>query len=249
MSSISAGQRQSLRRVRPFGSLILTLATLLLAVPSFAQQDYVARFDVYGGYAFLDSPHVSLFENGFAAQVGVRMRRWVSVGFDYSRAAGDLKLSAEQLVPSLQQSLGAQLAALAAAGRLPPGYTLSVPSRSVTQTFAAGPQLAYRGLKHETLFLRPLFAGIIHEVATPKPADPIATAIVAQLAPTGKKTDNVLFFGFGGGFDVLFSRHLGWRTQADLVYDHLFDDLLKDGRFTVRFSTGLCFNFGKNVER
>jgi hypothetical protein len=37
------------------------------------------------------------------------------------------------------------------------------------------------------------------------------------------------------------------RTQADLVYDHLFNDLLKDGRWTVRFSVGPCFNFGKNI--
>ena len=228
---------------------ILSLALLALAIPLFGQQDYVARFDAYGGYAFLDSPHVNLFENGFAVQTGVRMRRWLSLGFDYSRSTGDLKLTPEMLLPSLQQSLGAQLGALAAAGRLPAGYSLNVPASSVTQTFAAGPQLAYRHLKHETLFLRPVFAGIIHEVATPKPGDAIATAIVAQLAPSGKKTDNVIFVGFGGGFDILFSRNVGWRTQADLVYDHLFNDMLKDGRFTVRFSTGPCFNFGKNVER
>ena len=228
---------------------ILSLALLALAIPLFGQQDYVARFDAYGGYAFLDSPHVNLFENGFAVQTGVRMRRWLSLGFDYSRSTGDLKLTPEMLLPSLQQSLGAQLGALAVAGRLPAGYSLTVPASSVTQTFAAGPQLAYRHLKHETLFLRPVFAGIIHEVATPKPGDAIATAIVAQLAPSGKKTDNVIFVGFGGGFDILFSRNVGWRTQADLVYDHLFNDMLKDGRFTVRFSTGPCFNFGKNVER
>ena len=39
--------------------------------------------------------------------------------------------------------------------------------------------------------------------------------------------------------------HVGIRTQADLVYDHLFNDVLKDGRMTVRFSVGTCFNFGK----
>jgi hypothetical protein len=38
-----------------------------------------------------------------------------------------------------------------------------------------------------------------------------------------------LFIGFGGGFDIIFSKHFSWRTQADLVYDHLFNDLLKDG--------------------
>ncbi len=228
---------------------ILPSAFFLLAAPAFGQQEYVARFDAFGGYAFLNSPHVSLFENGFATQAGVRVRRWISLGFDYTRVSGDLKITPDLLLPSLQQSLGAQLAQMTAAKLIPAGYSLVVPSNSVTQTFAAGPQLAYRGMAHATLFLRPVFAGIIHEVATPKPGDAIAAAIVKQLAPDGTKSNNVLFFGFGGGFDILFSKHFAWRTQADLVYDHLFDDLLKDGRFTVRFSVGPCFNFGKNVER
>jgi len=37
------------------------------------------------------------------------------------------------------------------------------------------------------------------------------------------------------------------RMQADLVHDHLFSDLLQNGRMTVRFSIGPCFNFGKNI--
>ena len=237
----------------PRSPLLLTciflLVFLLFAGPVFGQQAYVARFDAYGGYAFLNSPHVSLFENGFATQVGLRARRWISFGFDYSRTSGDLTIVPDLLLPSLQQSLGGTLAQMAAAKLIPAGYSLTVPTHSVTQTFAAGPQLAYRGMTHATLFWRPVFAGIIHEVATPMPQDPIATAIVKQLAPEGKKTDNVVFIGFGGGFDILISKHFGWRTQADLVYDHLFNDLLKDGRFTVRFSVGPCFNFGKNVEK
>lgn len=249
MTIIPGSHQLSGRAVRFLSALILTLALLLLAAPAFGQQDYVARFDAYGGYAFLDSPHVSLFENGFAAQVGARPRRWLSLGFDYSRTSGDLTLTPNLLLDSLQQSLGAQLTQMVAAHMIPANYALVVPTHSVTQTFAAGPQLAYRGMKHATLFWRPVFAGIIHEVATPMPADAIATAVVKQLAPEGKKTDNVMFIGFGGGFDILLSKHIGWRTQADLVYDHLFNDMLKDARFTVRFSAGPCFNFGGNVSK
>lgn len=123
-----------------------------------------------------------------------------------------------------------------------------MPTHSRTQTFAVGPQLAYRHFRHETLFLRPLFAGAIYEQATPKPGDPIAKAVVAQLAPSGTKTDTTWFLGLGGGFDILFSHHLAVRTQVDVVYDHLFSDLLKDGRWTVRFSVGPAFNFGKNIK-
>jgi hypothetical protein len=30
---------------------------------------------------------------------------------------------------------------------------------------------------------------------------------------------------------------------------HLFNDLLRNGRWTVRFSAGPAFNFGKNIKR
>ena len=55
------------------------------------------------------------------------------------------------------------------------------------------------------------------------------------------------FFGFGGGFDLLFGKHFAWRMRAGLVHDHLFNDLLTNGRYTVRFSCGPAFNFGKNI--
>jgi hypothetical protein len=226
---------------------VLPLTLLLLASAAFGQQTYVTRFDAYAGYAFLDSPHVNLFENGFAAQFGFRPTTWLSVGLDYSNARGDLSLNPNLLAPSLLPHLAPILAAA------PAGYQLVVPGHSVTQTFAVGPELVYRHMKHITLFFRPVYAGLIHEGATPRATDPFQTAAVEGfeqlgLVPaSGTKTDNTGFIGFGGGFDILFGKHLGWRTQADLVYDHLFSDLLKDGRFTTRFSTGPCFNFGPNI--
>lgn len=230
---------------------VLFLAILLsvLEVPrARAQQEYVTRFDAFTGYTFLDSPGIGLFENGFHFQAGVRPKTWYSLGFDYSIAAGDLTLRANELTTPLQQQLGAQLAQLAAAGLLPPGFTLAVPTHSRTQTFAAGPQLSYRHFSKVTLFVRPSF-GAIHEVATPHPRDPISAAIARQLAPSGQVTDWTWFGGFGGGFDYLFTRHLGVRVQSDLVWNHLFNDLLQNGRWTVRFSVGPCFNFGKNIVR
>jgi hypothetical protein len=230
--------------------ILLTLALVLVASTAFGQQSYVTRYDAFVGYAFLDSPHVNLFENGFAAQIGFRPKPWYSLGFDYSLSTGDLSLTPDLLPTALQQQLGAELGQLIGAGLLPKTYTLTVPAHSRTQTFAVGPQLSYRHFTHTTLFLRPVFAGAIHEVATPQaaPGDSFAAAVVQQLAPTGKKTDTTWFLGFGGGFDILFSKHFAWRVQADLVHDHLFNDLLKDGRFTTRFSTGPAFNFGRNIK-
>ncbi len=222
------------------------LMFLVLVPAGVAQQTYVTRYDLFTGYTFLDSPSIGLFENGFHTQIGYRPKTWYSIGFDYSISAGDLNITPALLPSPLQQQLGAQLAALAAAGKLPPGYQLVVPARSHTQTFALGPQLAYRHFSRVTLFVRPSL-GAIREVATPHPADPIASAIVAQLTPSGRKTDWTGFYGFGYGFDLLLGKHFGIRTQGDLVWDHLFNDLLANGRWTTRFSVGPCFNFGRNI--
>jgi len=226
--------------------LLVTFAVLLAAAPSFGQQDYVTRYDMFVGYTFLDSPRVKLFENGVHFQFGVRPKTWYSLGFDYSASRGDLTLTPNLLTPAWQQQLGGLLDELAAAGQLPPGYTVAIPANSVTQTFAAGPQLSYRHFKKVTLFVRPSI-GAINEVATPQPTDPISKIIVSALAPTGNKTDWTAFYGFGGGADFLLYKHIGLRVQADLVYDHLFSDILENGRLTTRFSVGPCFNFGKNI--
>ena len=226
-----------------------SLAVLLLAAsPAFGQQTFVTRFDAFAGYTYLNSPHIGLPENGFHFQAGVRPATWLSLGFDYSISTGDLTLTPDLLVTPLQQSLGAQMAVLTAAGILPAGYKLTVPAHSRTQTFAAGPQLAYRHFSAVTLFVRPDF-GAMHELATPHaPAsDFFAQGVVATLAPTGEKTDWVAFYGVGGGADFNFSRRVGLRVQMDVVHDHLFDDLLRDARNTVRFSIGPCFNFGHNI--
>ena len=226
--------------------VIVLLVLVMVALPLFGQQTYVTRYDVYTGYTYFNSPKVGLTEHGFHLQAGFRPKLWYSLGFDYSVANGTLTLTPDVLPTALQQQLGAQLAQLAALGRLPAGYKLTVPSDSSTQTFEMGPQLAYRHFKHVTLFLRPAL-GAIREVATPTPGDPIAAAIVAQLAPSGRKRDWTYFYGFGGGADFLFSNHFGLRVQADLVRDHLFNDIIRESRGTVRFSIGPCFNFGRNI--
>jgi len=225
---------------------LLPLALAAASLPAFGQQTYVSRFDLFTGYTYLDSPAVSLGENGFQFQAGARANRWLSLGFDYSISEGTLTLKPAMLLPSLQQQLGAELGAMAAAGEIPAGYALIVPAHSRTQTFAGGPQFNYRHFSKVTLFIRPS-AGAIHEYATPQPGDPIAAAVAAQLAPSGYKVDTVVFYGFGGGADFNFSRHVGLRVQADFVHDHLFSDLLQNGRNTVRVSIGPCFNFGGNV--
>ena len=223
------------------------LVALILASPVFGQQDYVGRFDAFAGFTYLNSPHVSLAEKGVHLQAGVRVIRWMSLGFDYSRSTGDLTLTPDLLVDSLAGPLNAQIAGLKALGRLPASYALVVPVDSTTHTFAAGPQVASHHWKLLTLFVRPS-VGLIHEIAVPRPADAFATAAVQSLAPSGEKKDTVIFYGFGGGADVNITKNFGIRIQGDFVRDHLFKDILKDSRNTVRFSIGPTVQFGGNVK-
>jgi hypothetical protein len=226
--------------------IVIVPMLLLLTIPAGAQQKYIGRYDIYTGYTFLNSPHISLFENGFHTQIGYNRKTWLAMGFDYSVTAGDMSLTPDLLPDALQQTLKGILGQLAAAGKLPPGYSLMVPAHSVTQTFAAGPQLMIRHFSKVTFFVRPSL-GAIYEKATPKPGDAIATLIVQGLAPKGQKTDWQGFYGIGWGFDINVSKHVGLRLQADEVYDHLFNDILKDGRWTTRFSVGPTFHFGRNI--
>ncbi|HEX3435278.1 MAG TPA: hypothetical protein VHT24_00810 [Pseudacidobacterium sp.] len=232
-----------------FGKLLFSsFAAAVFALPLqiSAQQTNVERYEIYSGFTYFTSPSLNLSEHGYHLQAGLNLRTWLGTGFDYSVVTGHNSLTPNLLLTSLQLQIGELLAELEAEGVIPPGYQLSVPTDSTTQTFAAGPQLVYRHYVSVTLFVRPSI-GAIHESATPHPTDAISTLIVQQLTPSGKKTNWTGFYGFGGGLDWNATRHVGLRTQADLVYNHLFDDLLRNGRWTTRFSIGPVFHFGRNI--
>ena len=224
---------------------ILLVTSLFLASCAFGQQSYVGRWDAYGGFTNILQPSINLAEQGFNAQIGVRLTTWVTAGFDYSVATGRNTLEPGMLIPSLQSQLGAQLSHLAALGMLPPGYQLAVPTNTKTQTFQVGPDFPIRHFQSVTFFVRPNL-GAMQVVATPRPADPIASGIIAQLTPAGKKTDWTYFYGFGGGLEFNVNKHFAVRFQADFAHDQMFNDILKAGN-TVRFSVGPAFQWGKNV--
>lgn len=229
-------------------SWLLSALLLALGVNAFGQQSYVGFYDAYAGFTYFDSPKIDLSERGFHTQIGINPRTWLGVGFDYSIATGNTAITVAELTPTLQRQLSAQLTPLVAAGVIPANFNLTIPIDSTTETFAAGPQLEYRHWQKVTLFVRPSI-GAIHETATTHPNGPIAQMIVAQLAPSGRKTDWTGFYGFGGGTELNFGDHVSIRLQADFVHYHVFSDLLKDGRNTVRLSIGPAFHFGRNVAK
>ena len=211
-----------------------------------AQQTEIRRYDAYAGFADIDAPDLGLNQQGFHGQVGRNMRRWYSVGFDYSIVSGSEVLTTTLLPAALQAQVNAAQQQFIALGLLPPNYVLRVPTDAFTQTFAFGPQLVFRHFSKVTLFARPSL-GALRERATPHPADPFQTLVVKELAPAGYKLDWTGFYGVGGGADVRVNNWLGIRGQFDGVYNHPFNDILANGRWTFRYSVGPSFHFGKDI--
>lgn len=226
------------------------LVTLLLLAPTLrhanAQQDYVGRYDIYNGYANLIAPNVDLTTRGYHLQAGRNQKTWLALGFDYSVTTGHTSLTPNLLPTALQQQLAQQILALIQTGVIPPTYQVYVPVDSNTQTFAAGPNFNYRRFQRVTFFIRPSL-GAVRETATPHPHDAVTAAIAQELVPAGKKTDWTGFYGFGGGYDLNATRHIAIRMQTDIVYFHVFNDLLKDGRWDFRWSIGPTIHFGGNI--
>jgi hypothetical protein len=219
-----------------------TLFLLLILIPtiSFAQQEYVSRYDAFTGFSYLASPKLNLYQRGFNGEFGVNVRRWLALGGDYSVLTGNSSILPKELDPKIQAEL-APFAPL-----LPPGYNLFVPFHATTQTFSAGPQINFRQCKPVTFFVRPALGGI-HEDVTPKPMDQIQGAVVSTLVPSGHKHDTTYFYGVGGGFDVNTSRHVALRVGVDFVHTFLFDGFLAEARNSVRISVGPTFRWGSNV--
>lgn len=212
------------------------------------EQQYVGRFLIYAGYMFLDSPKINLFEPGIHIQAGMRWSRHISVGFDYSRGTGNTSIGLMQATPALQAEINPILAGAIAGGLVPPNYVAALPFSSTTQTFTMGPEFPWRRFKRFTPYIRPS-AGIINEIAVAHPADELTKIAINLIQPSGREEEWTAFYGFGGGVAFNITKHFSLVVQADLVHDHLFPDLLKDGRNTVRFSIGPGFQFGHNVTK
>src|SRR5271154_5028454 len=96
------------KAILSLGRHLASVIAFLLASPLFLPsghafgQEYVGRFEVYGGYMYLWSPHISLLEPGFHVQAGMRYPRHISMGFDYSRATGSTSLTPNLATASLQ---------------------------------------------------------------------------------------------------------------------------------------------------
>ncbi len=218
--------------------VVLLFSVLLFSCAAFAQQENVPRYTAFGGYAYANTPKLGLVQRGFDVEFGVNVNRWLTLGGDYSYFTGHSDLFPHDLTPAIQLQLAAVV---------PPGAFIFLPFESISYTFTAGPQFNYRGAKWATFFARPAVGGF-HETATLKPNTPLTTLLVAQLVPSRKKSDLVLFYGFGGGFELIPAKHLGIQFAADYVHVNLFQGFLNSGRNALRLAVGPTLHFGANVK-
>jgi hypothetical protein len=224
-------------------AIALVILVFVFTFAAYAQQDYVGRFDVFGGYSYFSSPKINLVERGFNGEAGVNINRGFAMGFDFSVFHGHSSLMASELNPTVQ----AQLAPLLST--LPAGVVVSVPFDATTYTYSAGPQINIRHWKPVTFFVRPGL-GALHETVTAKPNNALTTGLVnLLLGPSGQVSDTVVFYGFGGGIDWNVSKHFAIRTAADFAHFTVFESLLNGGRNAVRVSVGPAFHFGGNAAR
>ena len=162
---------------------------------SSAPSTNISRYEMYLAPSFLNTPKLSLTQRGFNTQIGVNIKRRLTVVADLGYLGGQSSIQPELLTPSLQQMLAAAV---------PPGIQIKVPYDSSTFTLGAGPGLNLR-LRRARFVLHPS-GGLIHESLTFKPSDPLTTQLVSQIVPGLKKGDTTIFYGAGVGLDIAVSK-------------------------------------------
>ena len=96
-----------------------------------AQQTELKRYDLYVGFADLNSPALGLNQTGLHTQFGVNMLRWYALSFDYSVSSGSTALKADLLPVTLQEQLAPLIEAYIEAGIIPPTYQLTLPLATI----------------------------------------------------------------------------------------------------------------------
>ncbi len=221
--------------------LLLFALIILFCLPVLAQQTDINRYALFTGFDYMISPARNLTERGVEADVGIIVKPWLGLGADFGALGDDIFSGAGTI--SGGETIFAPAIANSGLGIQP--NQVKVAFKSMTYTFAAGPQFYLRKFKKVTFFVRPGL-GMIHEKAGinfPPQAVGLLTMLGAKV-PAVSQTDTTVFFGLGGGVDINLSRPVGIRIAADWVNTHLFDNLLTQRQNYVRFSFGPTFRWG-----
>lgn len=215
---------------------------ILISLPAWAQQTDINRYTLFTGFDYMISPARNLTERGFESDFGLTVKPWLGLGGDFGALGSDVISGAGTISGS--ETVYAPI--VNESGLVPGGASsISVPFKSTTYTFAAGPQFYLRKWQRITFLARPGFGGI-HENAniTFPPALGPLFEVLKLTIPNSNQTDTQLFFGLGGGFDLNVSRKVGLRFATDWVNTHLFSNLLVPRQNYIRFSVGPTFRWG-----
>ena len=224
--------------------LVLGLVTFL-SLPVLAQQEDINRYTIFTGFDYMASPARNLTERGFDVDFGVTWKPWLALGGDFG-AFGDDVFSGAGTINGSETVFAPGLNGLSKVLPVPGASAVNVPFKSMTYTFAAGPQFYLRKWQGVTFFARPGFGGI-HEIAniTFPPQLGGAFMLLNTPVPASRQSDTTYFIGLGGGFDLNVSRPVGVRFACDWVNTHLFSNLLSNRQNYVRFSVGPTFRWGQ----
>lgn len=239
-------------------AVALTVIVVVAVQPATAQITY-QKWDMYAGYAYLNTPTNDLTQHGYNMSFGRNLNKWLALGADFSRfngsgaqAATGTEMAAKLPTSVLQTLPPTLLPAL-------PGIKLNVPLEANTTTFAFGTQFQLRKTKWVTPIFRP-FLGAFHGRAEGDPAKiaplvlptgvtPQQFAAVMGLIPQDvlkkavTQSDTCLGYGVGMGADFNISKPIGIRFTTDYIRTSLFDKKQNN----VRIAFGLIYRFGEEV--
>jgi len=221
---------------------VLALFLLATALTCFSQQTNIPQFSTYQAFSYLTTPSLNLVQRGYDGDFGVNLRSWLTLGFDFSYNDGGSTILPKNLNAATLAKLAPYLPVLQQLG-----IPVAIPYSGRVYTYEAGPQFNYRHFQHFTLFARPAL-GALHASVTAHPDNPVIGQIVTGLLGASQKgTDNVVFYGGGGGITWETTPNFGVRVATDCVHYNYFSSLLNGGRNSVRVTVGLKFSFGRNI--
>src|SRR5271165_3188629 len=207
--------------MRPRTLSVVLLFVLLTTLTCFSQQTNIPQFSTFEAFSYLSTPSLNLVQRGFDGDLGYNWKSWLTLGFDFSYNNGHSTVLPNYLNLATQAKLAPFLPVFQELG-----IPLAIPYNSSTYTYEGGPQFNYRHLKKVTLFARPAL-GVLHADFTAKPNNQYIAELVSGLL-NGKTSasDNVVFYGFGGGVTWEITPNFGLRVATDFVHYNYFSNLL-----------------------
>jgi hypothetical protein len=232
--------------------LLICLILLAIALPACAQDAEINRYTLYTGFDYFIGPGLSMTQRGFDTDFGVTAKPWLGLGVDFS-AAGDAILSGGGTIngastvyaPTLNSAYQNGIPPYVQPGVVPPANAVNVSFKSTTYTVAVGAQIYLRKFKKVTFLVRPGFGAIHASVDLNVPPGLPQLFVPLNLpVPKSSQSDTTWFIGFGGGFDINFSRRVGLRVTTDWINSHLFSDILTNRQNYIRVTIGPTWKWG-----